>query len=362
MEIVSSISRCVRNLISNNLSLTTSDTLVEHLSKYNNIYVEKHNVETVDGWKLTLHRVRHKSFTECGSPVLLLHGMMETSLAFFLDENSLGMMLLNSGVSDVWLANNRGNEFTSSSSKNWTFEDMSKYDLPSFIEYINKNINNKKNIKNNKKITIIAQSQGAAHAIASFSMNFGKNVQKYVKKIVLLGAPIVAKTFPVGGGEAAVIVPPALKLLNFASKTAPAWLSSTLGICALRLTGLVTSETVGSSLNLYFSKCAPSGSPALCYEQVKHWMQILGSGQAISRPSREPYPLETVSLEIDAYFGELDAIVDIKRSTEVLASLKGIRQIKVFPGFSHVDIVIGKVKIILFIIYINRSINIYKYK
>ena len=114
---------------------------------------EEHEVITLDGYKLKLHRIpqgRVRSSINHGTskrPVALLqHGLLDASSTWVVNfpEQSLGFILADAGY-DVWLGNVRGNKYSldhvkynsSEDDAFWGFSwsDMAEYDLPSMINY-----------------------------------------------------------------------------------------------------------------------------------------------------------------------------------------------------------------------------------
>lgn len=111
---------------------------------------ESHTVVTDDGYILTLHRIPFaKNDTSKISPwktVLLHHGLLGSSADWILTgpEKGLGFILSEAGY-DVWFANVRGNTYSRAHISrnidtfafwNFTFHEVSQYDLPAVIDYI----------------------------------------------------------------------------------------------------------------------------------------------------------------------------------------------------------------------------------
>uniref|UniRef100_A0A1I8M7M6 Lipase n=1 Tax=Musca domestica TaxID=7370 RepID=A0A1I8M7M6_MUSDO len=119
------------------LKWTTSDWIKNH-----NFSLELHYVITEDGYNLTLHRLPRPG----SSPVLLLHGLLTSSLAWVImgPAKSLAFQLFNS-QHDVWLANLRGSaygrnhsRFTTKDGEFWSFSfhEWGRYDLPAIVDHI----------------------------------------------------------------------------------------------------------------------------------------------------------------------------------------------------------------------------------
>ncbi|XP_054082567.1 lipase 1 [Zeugodacus cucurbitae] len=119
------------------LLCTKTDWLVK-----NKYAVELHNITTEDGYKLLLHRIPKPGH----QPVLLVHGLLTSSLAWTLlgPGNSLAFLLADRNY-DVWLANLRGSPYSrshtqlgSKSADYWSFSfhEMGAYDLPAIMDHI----------------------------------------------------------------------------------------------------------------------------------------------------------------------------------------------------------------------------------
>ncbi|XP_047027895.1 gastric triacylglycerol lipase-like [Helicoverpa zea] len=111
---------------------------------------ESHTIMTSDGYILTVHRIPHsKNSSSKVSPrktVLLHHGLLGSSADWIIPgpQKGLGYILSDAGY-DVWLANVRGNTYSRAHVSinpdtfefwNFTFHEVSQYDLPAVIDYI----------------------------------------------------------------------------------------------------------------------------------------------------------------------------------------------------------------------------------
>ncbi|XP_045497930.1 lipase 1-like [Colias croceus] len=103
---------------------------------------EEHVVTTEDGYMLALHHLPGK-----GMPILLMHGLPNTSEAWLIRGNtSLGITLAEMGH-DIWIGDCRGNKYSrrhvsldpdieAEQFWNFTFTEIGNYDLPAFIDYV----------------------------------------------------------------------------------------------------------------------------------------------------------------------------------------------------------------------------------
>lgn len=108
---------------------------------------DTHDVLTQDRYILTMHHIKdpnRKPDDPPGHPILLLHGLFQSSGAFIGNEyESLAFQLVRSGH-DVWLGNNRcgfGSRHASLSPSNprfwnWTIKDLAMYDVPAMIDFV----------------------------------------------------------------------------------------------------------------------------------------------------------------------------------------------------------------------------------
>uniref|UniRef100_A0A2A4K7B0 Partial AB-hydrolase lipase domain-containing protein n=1 Tax=Heliothis virescens TaxID=7102 RepID=A0A2A4K7B0_HELVI len=111
---------------------------------------QSHTIVTSDGYILTVHRIPYsKNSTNKASPrktVLLHHGLLGSSADWIIPgpQKGLGYILADAGY-DVWLANVRGNTYSRAHVTihtdtfefwNFTFHEVSQYDLPAVIDYI----------------------------------------------------------------------------------------------------------------------------------------------------------------------------------------------------------------------------------
>ena len=86
-------------------------TTCELVQKYRNLNCEPHEVETSDGYIVTLFRVNKKGMQDGAKPVFMQHGLFGDSNAWVRNgAGSPGIVLANEGY-DVWVGNNRGNRY-----------------------------------------------------------------------------------------------------------------------------------------------------------------------------------------------------------------------------------------------------------
>lgn len=178
--------------------LPEEDLTVPQLIRYWGYPAESHDVETEDGYILTVHRIPHgrKHFGENESlrksrPVFFLqHGLLCSSSNWVtnLPRESLGFMLADAGY-DVWMGNNRGNTYSQQhitysvdSNKFWdfSFQEMAKYDLPAMVNYA-------LNTTGQKQLFYVGHSEGTMMIFAGLSEN--KSLNKKIRTAFAL-APV----------------------------------------------------------------------------------------------------------------------------------------------------------------------------
>jgi len=202
-----------------------NDNILQLLANDAKIKIDTHNITTIDGYILGLHRCSKvdnnnnnqinnnnktnsyfdpllytsppsssssSSTTTLKLPVvLLLHGLLQSSDTFLADgKQSLVSLLVSKGY-DVWLGNTRGNKYSNKhinynqyDRNYWNFclDDYANYDVPAMILYI-RNL-----ISSNDKISIIGFSQGSAEVFASLSIH--PSLNQYINIFIALAPPI----------------------------------------------------------------------------------------------------------------------------------------------------------------------------
>ncbi|EAR88106.2 Ab-hydrolase associated lipase region protein (macronuclear) [Tetrahymena thermophila SB210] len=168
-------------------NLPTAEYLAYH--KYP---LEVHYVTTEDGYILKYNRIQAKKskIVSGKKPIFLQHGLLDCSDTWIINEEKLApaFILANAGY-DVWMGNSRGNMFgrnhttlnpdTDKAFWNFSFDEMSKYDLPAGFAYI-------ANVTGFDKIHYVGHSQGSTTMFIALSTR-NQGVLKYLDKVAAFG-------------------------------------------------------------------------------------------------------------------------------------------------------------------------------
>lgn len=142
--------------------------------------LEEYQATTEDGFHLQMHRIivpkepSHKARQRY--PVLLLHGLLQSSAAFCTSgDHSLAFHLVETGH-DVWLGNNRCGFEPSHSAHSWTnlrmwswrLREMGTFDLPSMVNLI---LHTRQHVEGAafEKLALVAHSQGTAQTFLALA-------------------------------------------------------------------------------------------------------------------------------------------------------------------------------------------------
>ena len=136
---------------------------------------EEHTVITQDGYILNLKRIPGQLGdleTNPGPPVLLVHGLIDSSDLWVANDNNSPAFILSRAGYDVWFGNSRGNKYSlghtslsTSSEAYWNFswEEMGQYDLIAFTDYV-------LDCTGHKKLAYIGHSMGSSQAFYSLTL------------------------------------------------------------------------------------------------------------------------------------------------------------------------------------------------
>ncbi|PWN48487.1 alpha/beta-hydrolase [Violaceomyces palustris] len=151
---------------------------VRYYAKNCGFEIVNETVETQDGYYLRMHRVidpqtthKKKSDGRGGFPVLIMHGLFQSSGSFVTsEERSLAFWLARQGGYQVFLGNNRGvfdmghKKYKRSDPRFWDYNirELAIYDLPALVDHVRKETGY-------DKIAFIGHSQGNGTAFISLS-------------------------------------------------------------------------------------------------------------------------------------------------------------------------------------------------
>jgi pimeloyl-ACP methyl ester carboxylesterase len=141
------LSLLVKFVLVSSKAIEQSDVFMSFVESFG-YKAEAYEVETEDGYLLTLHRVLpavERNGT-VKNPVFLMHGLTATSGDYIVTgpKKALAFLLVDNGY-DVWLGNARGNKYSTShrnlstlSKEYWNFSwhEIGIYDLPAMIDFM----------------------------------------------------------------------------------------------------------------------------------------------------------------------------------------------------------------------------------
>ncbi|XP_067618433.1 lipase 3 isoform X2 [Eurosta solidaginis] len=365
--------------------------------------VEKHHVLTKDGYALALHRIPQYNKSPPLTPtvsgtyssrhpvVFLLAGIYASSDAWLLNgrESSLPYLLWRQGY-DIWLGNNRGNVYTrrnvwynTTEREFWNFSwhEMSIYDMPAMLDYIIR-------CTGEKKMHFVGISQGGTIFLVLNSVLPQYNA---VFKTAHLLAPVayVSNT----KGVLAKIFGPILGTRNYVAKVLEGmemvstnrfikkFLSSLCFenerpmVCVSRLWPAVGYDTQHLNKSLLPDIMAnfPVGGS---FKQIMHYFQGYVSTkfrQYDYGPEKNwllydqldppDYNLELITAPITLYYAENDYIVSEADIWRLLMRLRNMQAIYKIPRkrWNHFDFICGLGVREFIFDKIIRSANFYEY-
>jgi len=320
------------------------------LVKALNYPVSTHKITTEDGYILTFFRIQAKNQTsfKSGLPVIYLqHGLLDSADTWVINDeaNSVGLQLANQGY-DIWLGNSRGNKYSlehvvlkPSDPQFWqfTFQNMSQYDLPAAFDYIHR--------QTDQMINYIGHSQGTLIMFAALS-DRDPTVLKYLKKYIAL-AP-VAWVAHITAGPVQLIAHTSLaQLLVDLHQTQffPAnWAESEFGhifcktfvnVCGNVLGYLFGADPDYDNYKQYniILEHEPSGTSVT---NMLHWRQLVltakfnkfdygtsGNMLHYGQPSPPDYNVSNINVPLYMFMGTHDNFVDERDTQTLLDALKG---------------------------------------
>ncbi|KAK1921163.1 Alpha/Beta hydrolase protein [Papiliotrema laurentii] len=167
--------------------------------------IEHQTVETDDGYYLKVHRVidpthKPKSDGRGGFPVLILHGLFQSSGSFVTSEDrSLAFWLARNAGYQVYLGNTRGifdmghRSFGRNDPRfwDWTIRELAMYDLPALVEHVCRETGY-------DKIGFIGHSQGNGLAFISLSLGMCPSLGNKLSVFIALAPAVYAGPLTTG--------------------------------------------------------------------------------------------------------------------------------------------------------------------
>ncbi|EIW73046.1 hypothetical protein TREMEDRAFT_42161 [Tremella mesenterica DSM 1558] len=167
--------------------------------------IEHQTVETEDGYYLRMHKVidpdaQPHSDGRGGFPVLVLHGLFQSSGSFVTSEDrSLAFWLARQGGYQVYLGNTRGifdmghRTFSRNDPRfwDWTIRELAMYDLPAMIDHVCKD-------SGYDKVAFIGHSQGNGLTFISLSLGMCPSLGKKMSVFIALAPAVYAGPLTTG--------------------------------------------------------------------------------------------------------------------------------------------------------------------
>ncbi|EDV32372.2 uncharacterized protein Dana_GF15803 [Drosophila ananassae] len=330
--------------------------------------VETHKILAKDGFVLTAHRIPKQG----GQPVLMVHGLFDSSSAYAIlgPKKSLSFLLSDLGY-DVWMLNTRGNRYSRKHKRfhryqpqfwDFSFHELGIYDIPAAIDYV---LGRSKDFQ---QVHYIGHSQGTT----SFFV-MGSERPSYMKKVKLMTAlaPVayfdfienpIALTF-------AKYVPTLAKLAKtFGIHELPpeneVWRKLVYQICsfAFRNTCIyfmfeimgIDYQQFNSSLTPLFLGHTPAGSSV---KSIEHYAQQIHSGgfykfnynniwenrrrHGSDIPTQ--YNVASVDCKVALYYGKNDRLTSVKDVQRLRDALPNVVHENLLESerFNHINFIWG---------------------
>ncbi|KAL0488862.1 triacylglycerol lipase [Acrasis kona] len=341
------------------------DNLFEWVESHG-YHIESHQVETEDGFTLTLFRLlpKNKSDDVVSAPVVFLqHGLFNSACTWVVTgpKQALAFRLSDAGY-DVWMGNNRGVQFSRSHKTHgvdnveywkWSWYHMAKYDFPGQINYV---------LKATKAETIsyIGHSQGTTQAFAGLCLD--RDLLQKINLFVAL-APVakisnqksrLLKTLSMMKTEAVIAA------LGLGEIGATMISRSFLPQIVTRLIGYENFDIWSLSLDCDIDKEALpiislyEPSPTSIYNLL-HWAQLSRTGRfeaydygvennVILYDSDVPpeFDVKMVTTPIAIFYGDCDYLSNADDVQYLLGCIPNLVYSEKVLGFRHNDFVWGR--------------------
>lgn len=336
---------------------------------------EEHSVTTEDGYTLKMQRIPYgyDGPPKNKSGVVFLMHCLECDATVFITNfpnQSLGFILADAGY-DVWMGNVRGSIYSREHVKytpreykfwEWTWDEMAKYDLPAFLNYVT-------NHTHEEKVYYIGFSQGTMMGFAGFSTY--PAVRDKVKLFSAM-APVAHLgniESPLKYGVPIVEdVQILYRLAGYGQFLPPTKLFNKLEVELCRNVDVMFKEACvavyylvagrepvhqlnTSRLEVYFSH-TPSGTSTL---NVNHYAQQVVSNlfqaydwgskaknkEHYGQPVPPVYDLKNLTVPTALFHGTTDTLADLTDVAWVKAELPNLVYERQYDYFNHLDFIWG---------------------
>uniref|UniRef100_A0A8D0C4U9 Partial AB-hydrolase lipase domain-containing protein n=1 Tax=Salvator merianae TaxID=96440 RepID=A0A8D0C4U9_SALMN len=298
---------------------------------------EEYQVESEDGYILTIFRIPHgrENDTNKGPrpAVFLQHAFLGVSTHWIsnLPNNSFGFILADAGY-DVWIANSRGNMWsskhktlTTSEKEFWefSFHEFGYYDIPALIYFI-------LNKTNQEQLYFVGHSEGSAAGFIAFS-SWPKLAER-IKVFFALG-PVTTLTFATTAGR-----------LIF-SKTFSNTVSTFFPLQQYKLFTTIA-VLFQSRLDVYVAQ-SPAGTSM---QNLLHWSQVyyllftLSNALSLlfySQTTPPVYRIEDIKIPISVWTGGQDLFADSRDVGALCFRISNLIDKRHIPEWQHVDFIWG---------------------
>jgi len=352
--------------------LPEENLLVPDLIEYWGYPAESHEVQTKDGYLLTLHRIPygkgHTDTTRKRPVFFLQHGLLCSSSNWVTNQPhlSLGFMLADSGY-DVWMGNNRGNTYSkkhvtlpvdSKAFWDFSFQEFAKYDMPAMLGYA-------LNVTGNKQLYYVGHSEGTMMIFAGLSES--EKLQKMIKTAFALApvahldkasSPITyLSSFEteIGGFFGFLGVREFMASSYWIRKLADLTCSFDEGaLCGNFLFLIAGSDSRNMNATrtpIYFTH-TPAGTSV---KNMLHFCQLIEAGRfqkydygwaknLYHYHSLKPpqYPIKNIKTEIEFFSGGRDTLADPQDVSWLTTQVKSLTKHHVIPEYNHLDFIWGE--------------------
>lgn len=309
------------------------DRTFEEIVISNGFLINTYIVKTKDFYNLSLFQIVNPHHSKPGQPVLLMHGLVDSSDSWVSNDvkRSFPFILSSKGY-DVWIGNNRGNKYSRSNDKispenkefwNFSLHEMGIYDLPAMIDFI---INH----SNYNKVVYIGHSQGAGQFFAFCSI-LPKYCKESIKGMIGLGPAVYLDNLESG------IIKDMMKLgvlgvlekanVNelFTSKDDKSIkiICEKMPLVCKKELNLISDRDNKNDNNLdrlqVFLSHFPSGGSLKSHQ---HFEKIVKTKMFIELKTNNKYPIENVSVPIYLHSGHDDLLVNPVDSERLFLEIK----------------------------------------